>query len=143
MLQCSGTNLVLAHLLLAHLQDLQHVVLLLDCPTAGPVSIHHLCFPREHHDPWGMMPMEPAGKSPRAEQAMRSTVWGFHSDIPGEDEIPPSMEPSILFLCVTTLLPPKIACIQSCSVFWEMPGCFFVVVYGFKCFSFYCILQMQ
>lgn len=104
------------------------------CCRTVPVSIHYVCFPQEYHHPWGLMPMETAGKSLRAEQVIRSTVWDFHSDIPWEHEISPSMGSSILFLCATTLFPPKIVCIQSCSVFQEMPGCFFVVVYVFKCF---------
>lgn len=53
------------------------------------------------------------------------------------------MGPLTLFLCTNTLLPPEIARVQPCRVFWEMPGCLFVAVSGFKCFSFYCILQMQ
>lgn len=69
------------------------------CCRTVPVPIHQLCFPQEHHDPWGLLPTEPAGKSPRAEQVMRSAVQDFHSDSLWEDEISPSMGSSILFLC--------------------------------------------
>ena len=84
-----------------------------------------------------VMTMEPAGKCPGAEQVLRSRQCGIfvQMDILGEDEI--------LFLCINTLLPPEIAWVQSCTAFQEMPGCFFVAVYCFRCFSFYCILQMQ
>lgn len=89
------------------------------------------------------MTMEPAGKRPGAEQVLRSRQCGIfiQMDILGEDEVSPSMGPLILFLCINTLLPPEIAWVQSCTVFQEMPGRFFVAVYGFKCFSFYCILH--
>lgn len=92
-----------------------------------------------------VMTMEPAGKCPGAEQVMRSRQCGIfiQTDLLAEDEVSPSMDLSILFLSINTLLPPEIAWVQPCAVFQEMPACFFVAVYGFKCFSFYCILQIQ
>lgn len=80
---CSAVAQALSWLISsAHLWDLQHVVQLLqDCPCVRPAPLP---------PPGSLMPMEPAGRSPRAEQVMRSAVWDFRSDIHRRVRFPPA-----------------------------------------------------
>lgn len=116
--------------------------------AAGPSCYRHLRVypPAPQVVLWPpAMTVEPAGKCPGAEQVTRSRRCGafIQTCVSGEHEVCPSTGPPTLFLCANTLLPPEMARGRPCTVFEEMPGCFFVAFYGFKCFSFYCTLQMQ